>query len=236
MARVRLNTTKYEIIQVASEFFLEKGYSVTSPKMVAEELGLSTGNITYYFPTKEHLLAVIVEMLCEFQWKLLELEAEKNIDSIGSMCIEMMTVAAACQESPLARDFFTAVYQSNMCRDYLRNNHAERSKRIFAEQCSGWTEEDFIQAELLIIGIQYSTITATDEVLPLKKRIAGAINQILTIYNVDEATRKAEIEKVIDMDCRDIGKKVLSEFVKYVEQKSEEALGEILRSRRKSKK
>ena len=75
MARRRVVTTKYEIIQVASEFFMSVGYSNTSPKMIAEELGLSTGNITYYFPTKEHLLAVVVEMLCDFQWRMLEAEA-----------------------------------------------------------------------------------------------------------------------------------------------------------------
>ena len=74
MAKERIAKTKYEIIQVASEFFLENGYSVTSPKAIADELQISTGNITYYFPTKEHLLAVIVEMLCDFQWKLFEME------------------------------------------------------------------------------------------------------------------------------------------------------------------
>lgn len=41
MARRRVVTTKYEIIQVASEFFMSVGYSNTSPKMIAEELGLS---------------------------------------------------------------------------------------------------------------------------------------------------------------------------------------------------
>ena len=39
-----ITTTKYEIVQVASEFFFELGYSKTSPNMIAKELGISTGN------------------------------------------------------------------------------------------------------------------------------------------------------------------------------------------------
>ena len=160
MARVSRSTTRTEIIQVACEYFFEKGYSATSPKMIASALDISPGNLTYHFPTKEHLLLVVVQMLCEFQWKLLGIEAEQGIDSVGSVCLEMMTVAAACQEDEIARDFFTAAFQSKMCRDYLRNDHINRAKRIFADHYSDWTDEDFVQAELLIMGIQYTTITA----------------------------------------------------------------------------
>ena len=37
VARRRVVTTKYEIIQVASEFFMSVGYSNTSPKMISNE-------------------------------------------------------------------------------------------------------------------------------------------------------------------------------------------------------
>ena len=232
MARKRVITTKYEIIQVASEFFMSAGYSNTSPKMIAEELGLSTGNITYYFPTKEHLLAVVVEMLCDFQWKMLEVGADRGIGSAASICLETMTVAGACDESEVARDFFTAAFQSELCRNYLRENHVERAKRIFAKECGGWTEEEFHQAELLVMGIQYAAIVPTNAEIPLKTRIAGALNQILSIYNVDEDTRKIEVEKVLAKDCRGIGKRVLQEFVSYVEKTNDNTLEQMIQNNR----
>lgn len=235
MVKARNTITKYEIIQVASEFFFEKGYSASSPKAIAAELQISPGNITYYFPTKEHLLAVIVEMLCDFQWKLFEIEADRGIDSVESICLEFMTVASACQEKDIAKDFFTSAFQSEMSRDYLRNNHIARAKRIFAKECSDWSEEQFIQAELLVMGIQYSTVTANDDILPLKIRVSGALHQILNIYNVDEQTRTAEIEKILQMDCRKLGKQVLAEFIKYVEKTNEQTLEDLLqRHRRKN--
>lgn len=236
MARRRVVTTKYEIIQVASEFFMSVGYSNTSPKMIAEELGLSTGNITYYFPTKEHLLAVVVEMLCDFQWKMLEVEADRGIGSAASICLETMTVAVACDESEIARDFFIAAFESLLCRDYLRENHVERAKKIFAKQCGDWTDEQFHQAELLVMGLQYAAIVPTSADIPVKTRVAGALNQVLSIYNVDEATRKKEIDKVLAKDCRGISKQVLEGFTRFVEKTNHNTLEEMIRGhRRKSR-
>lgn len=219
-------TTKYEIIQTAAEFFFTEGFSNTSPRMIAEKLGLSTGNITYYFKSKEHLLLTTVKELCNFQWNMLEAEIDKGIGSAASVCLETMTVAVACEESEIARDFFIATFQSQLCRNHLRQNHVDRAKKIFASECDGWTDEQFHQAELLIMGLQYSAIAPTDANIPLKMRLSGALNQILSIYNVDEETRREEIQKVLDKDCREISKRVLEAFTDFVKKKNAKTLNE----------
>ncbi len=219
-------TTKYEIVQTASEFFFTEGFSNTSPRMIAEKLGLSTGNITYYFKSKEHLLLTIVEELCNFQWNMLKAEIDKGIGSAASICLETMTVAVACEENEIARDFFIATFQSELCRNHLRQNHVERAKKIFAAECDGWTDEQFHQAELLVQGLQYSAIVPTDANIPLKMRLSGALNQILSIYNVNEKTRQEEIQKVLDKDCREISKRVLKAFTGFVKEKNAKTLNE----------
>ncbi len=232
MAGKRVKTTKYEIIQVASEFFMSVGYSATSPKMIANELNISTGNITYYFPTKDHLLLEIVEMLCDFQWELIKKQTDNN-GGIFSICLEMMTVASACAENDIAKNFFTAVFQSEMCRNYLRKNHEERAKKIFAKECADWTNEQFTEAELLVMGLQYISVVATDAKVSLERKIIRALEQILSIYNIDETTRKAEIEKVVSSDYREMGKPMLQQFIKYVEDTNMQTLENMLRGNRR---
>ncbi len=216
--------TKLEIIKTATSMFLEVGYSKTSPQMIAKELGISTGNLTYYYPTKEHLLEVLVGMLCDFQIKLLEYEAKEGMDSIMSVCIELMTVAAACENSEVAKDFFVSTFQSQKCLDYICKRHIARSKKIFAEQCKDWTDEQFAEAEILILGIDYAAIISTNAPLAFDVRIEGALNQILSIYNVPKEIRKEKIKKVLAMDCSGIGKMVLSEFISYVEKNIDETV------------
>ena len=125
---------------------------------------------------------------------MLEAEIAKGIGSAASICLETMTVAVACDESEIARDFFIATFQSELCRNHLRQNHVIRAKKIFAAECDGWTDEQFHQAELLIMGLQYAAIAPTDANFPVKMRISGALNQILSFYNVDKETRQEDIQ------------------------------------------
>ena len=213
-------STKNKILRVSTTMFLEVGYSKTSPQMIAKELKVSTGNLTYYYPTKEHLLAVLTDLLCKFQWKLMEYEAGEGMSSLLSICLELMTMAAACEESEVAKDFFVSTYQSPKCLEIIHNNDSARAKEVFAEYCPDWTDEQFREAEILVAGIEHATLNAIDKTVPLETRISGALNTIMSIYNVPEEIRRIKIEKVLAMDYRSIGKRIFNEFKEYVEKEN----------------
>lgn len=213
-------STKNKILRVSTTMFLEVGYSKTSPQMIAKELKVSTGNLTYYYPTKEHLLAVLTDLLCKYQWKLIKDEADGGMSSLLALCFELMTMAAACEESEVAKDFFVSTYQSPKCLEIIHNNDAARAKEVFAQYCPDWTDEQFREAEILVAGIEHATLNAIDKTVPLETRISGALNAIMTIYNVPEEIRRIKIEKVLAMDYRSIGKRIFNEFKEYVEKEN----------------
>jgi len=219
MARKKVvNETKNAIIRVAIEMFLERGFTNTSARAIAAELGISTGNITFYFPSKEHLLMVLVEMLCDSQWSLLEQQADEEETALMAFCMETMTVAAACEQNEIARDLFLSVFQSELCRNLLRENHVARAERIFSEYCGDWTHQQFRIAEILVMGIQYAVIIPTDVEIPLSERIAGALNQILSIYGVPENNRADKIRRILALDYNDIRQRVREGSLRYVDQ------------------
>ncbi|MBR5597858.1 MAG: TetR/AcrR family transcriptional regulator [Lachnospiraceae bacterium] len=227
MAKERRTKTKYEIIQVASKFFLEQSYTNTSVHTIAKELGISPGNLTYHFPTKEHLLLGVTEKMVDFKERKYQKEAGLGIESISSICLDFMTVVSGCQESPRAKDLFIAIYSSEMCRNHFQKRRIERAKRILSEQCAGWTENQFKFVELMITGIYLSTITTSDDYLPLETRLPEALYLILDIYGVDEATRRNEIAKILQLDYRQIGKNYYKEFIDYVEEINDKILEEM---------
>ena len=219
MARKKVvNETKNAIIRVAIEMFLERGFTNTSVRAIAAELGISTGNITFYFPSKEHLLMVLVEMLCDSQWSMLEQQADEEETALMAFCMETMTVAAACEQNEIARDLFLSVFQSELCRNLLRENHVARAERIFSEYCGDWTHQQFRIAEILVMGIQYAVIIPTDVEIPLPERIAGALNQILSIYGVPENNRAEKIRRILALDYNDIRQRVREGSLRYVDQ------------------
>lgn len=230
MAR-RVNTTKHEIIQVASRMFLEKGYSETSPKMICDELDISTGNLTYYFPSKEHLLSVLVEMLCDFQWKMMEEEANEGVSSVMAICLELTAMAAMCEENEKAKEFYLASYSGPVTLDLIRRNDARRAMEVFGEYCPGWSHQQFMAAEILVSGIEYATMMTTADSAPLDVRIAGALDNILNIFNVPREIRQRKIKKVLAMDYRAIGRRVMEDFKTYVEQTNAHTLEELLQAK-----
>ncbi len=231
MARKRVTSTKYEIIQVATEFFLEKGVSGTSPKMIATELGLSTGNITYYFPTKDHLLSELVRMLCAFQQNLIEQEVGEGLASVTAVSLELAVMAALCEDDPIAKDFYIASYLSEQCLEVIQRNDAKRAIRIFGAYRPAWTEADFAEAETIVSGVEYTTLRTTPFSPALEIRIRGALEAILTTYGVPEEVRRQVVEKVLAMNYRKIAKRVFTEFKDYVAQTTEQALEAILPNR-----
>ena len=223
----KINTTKLEVIRVATRMFLEKGYTDTSIRAISKELGISSGHVMFYFPAKEHLLAVLVEMLCDFQWQMLKVHVNEGKTSLMAICLELMSMAAICEESEIARDFYIAAYTHPITLEIIRKSDTQRAKDVFDEYCSDWKDADFKEAETLVSGIEYATLMTTESSSSLDVRIAGALNGIMTIYNVPKDVRSRKIASVLAMDYRKIGQSILTEFKEYIEEANEHALEQL---------
>lgn len=218
MARKKVNNAiKMAMVRVANRMFLERGFSNTSVKAIAQELGISTGHITFYYPTKEHLLALLVEKLCDFQWQMMNQTVDEGKTSLMAICLELVAMAAICEENEIAKDFYLSSYTNPMCLEIIRKSDTRRAKEVFGEYCTGWNEEDFAEAETLVSGIEYATLMTTPASASLEVRIAGALNQIMTLYNVPEEVRKMKIDKVLAMDYGNIGRRIFTEFTEYID-------------------
>ncbi len=230
MSKRKPITTKLEIIQTATTLIFQNGYSHVSPNMIARELDMSTGNLTYYYPTKEHLLSVLVDALCKFQRKLIEDEAEDGISSVMAVCLELMSMASACESDPIAKDFFISSYQSPLTLKIIRENDTERSKKVYKDYCKDWTDEQFAEAEILVSGIEYATLMSLDEDISLETKISGALDKILYVYNVPEDIREMKIKKALSYDYKNIGERIFKEFKEYVDKTTEETFEQMLQN------
>ena len=230
-AHNRGKITRLEIIRVASRMFLEDGYSKTPIRAICAELDISPGHLMFYFPTKEHLLAEVVDMLCDFQWQLIKRITDEGATQLMAICFELTTMTSACEESEIARDFYISSYTSPITLEIIRKNDARRARDIFSKYCEGWSDTQFLEAETLISGIEYATMMTTASSSPLDVRISGALNALMMIYNVPEETRKEKIGKALAMDYRNISKQILSEFISYVNETTEAAFEEYYASR-----
>ena len=230
MIRVdRAELTRNEIIRAAANSFLKNGYTKTTIATIASALKISKGNMTFYFPTKEHMLAELVDLLTRYQRKYMEDEAKEGYSSIMAMCLELLTIASACEQDEVAKDFFLSSYRSDLCMELIRKHDKERAKEVFKDYCPDWTDEYFREAESLVSGIEYATLFTTSDSAPLEVRVGGALKTILSIYNVPKEIRDRKVHEVLSMDYKALGLDTLKRFRKYVDKTTEQALFDLLK-------
>ena len=230
MIRVdRAELTRHEIIRIAANRFLNDGYTKTTVASMAKTLKMSTGNMTFHFPTKDHMLAELVNMLSHYQRQFMEDEAKDGYSSIMAMCLELLTIASACEQDEVAKDFFLSSYRSDLCMELIRKHDKERAKEVFKEYCPDWTDEYFREAEALVSGIEYATLFTTSDSAPLEVRVGGAIKTILSIYGVPKEIRDQKVHKVLSMDYKALGRDTLKRFRKFVDDSTEQALFDLLK-------
>ena len=217
-------TTQLEIVKVASEFFFEKGFSHTSARAICDAMNISTGNLTFYFPTKDHILAVLVDELFHFQNLMMEQAAEEGKSSLLAYCLELTAMASACEESEIARDFYAASYTSPMTLRLVRANDTEKTKAVFRQFRPDWTDEQWAATENIVSGIEYATIVTKEKDTPLEVQIERTLSAILLLYGVPDKTRQMKIDKVLAMDYRGLGRGILQAFREYIEKVNEDNL------------
>ena len=221
---------KAAIIKAASELFFENGFSKTTSGEVCKKADVGTGNLTFYFPTKEHILAVLVQMMIDYQWKEMESAADEGKSSLLAYCLELSTLVSISEEYPEMQDFIAAAYSHPMTLDLIRANDVEKIKTVFENYTEGWDEERYTEMEAIISGIEYATIMKTEHSASVARRLEGALDSIMLLLGVPEEVRKRKLGKVLSMDYLSIGRKVYQDFKQYVTETNEHLLEEILKN------
>ena len=205
------------ILQLVSKRFIEKGYTKTDKLAIAKELGFSRGNVSFHYPTKEHLLVAFVKELCAFQWRLIDVIEYDDKSPLLALCIEFATMAAAAETDEAIRDIYISAYTHPMSLEVIRENDARKTQQIFSEFNPDWTEEQFIVMENFYSGIEYGMFSSLGNAgTSLDLRVACGLDSIMRIYNVPDAVRNRKIEQIIAMDYKNLGRKILSDFKDYI--------------------
>ena len=219
--------TKLKIKQLALHYFLEKGYAQVSVGDLCKLMEISKGTFVFHYPTKENLLVELIKDLCEFQWQIMEQEIKVEKDPLVAYLYELATMAGSCYDNPPIRELYVSAYIHPASLKVIRENDTEKAKRVFGDYCKEWEENDFIITEDIVSGIEYSMFATEHETkIPLDDRLTGIFDVILQSYHVPEYIRKETIKKVLSMDYRELGKRILNEFREYVEEVHQKELEE----------
>lgn len=234
MARKNKLNTKLLIKQLALHLFLEKGYSNVSIGDISKELGISKGNFVFHYPAKENLLVELIKDLCEFQWKVMEQEMIEEKEPLIAYLFELATMAGSAVDNQAIRELYISAYTHMQTLQIIRKNDTEKAKKVFGRYCKNWDDKDFIIAENIVSGIEYTMFaTEHEKDIFLDERLSGIFHAIMKIYDVPYKDRNEMVRKVLSMDYKKLGKRILNEFREYVEEINRNEIEEAKRGSKK---
>ena len=86
--------------------------------------------------------------------------------------------------------------------------------------------------ENMVLGIEFATIMTREENTPIELQIEKTLDTILYLFDVPKETRETKIKKVLSMDYRALGGKLLREFPEYVMKINEENLKNSMKNKK----
>lgn len=209
--------------------FLEKGFTGTSAKAISNELNISTGNLTFYYPTKEHILLELTKDITQFHTKSIDkiLKNEKN--DLYSYCWEVTAQIVLCEENEQAKDIYLAIYSHPLTLQYVKDWTAEKNQKILGERLSDWTLERFRRVENVTCCIERSALTeACTDVYTIEDKIRLILTCLLKIYDISFEERETVIKKILETDYRKMGHDLLKRLTRYVKNQNKQALNEAI--------
>lgn len=177
-----------EILDVAEELFVTKGYDKTSTNDILERIGIARGTLYYHFKSKEDILNAMIERINEaLIAKVRVIASDTKIPVIDRI---VMTIAGLNVESDIGKEIIDQVHkpQNALMHQKMQKNLVEGVAPILA----GLLEEGNAQgvfhvkypAQTVEMFIIYS-VTVFDDDYDVQKE--GAENRIKAfLYNMEQ--------------------------------------------------
>lgn len=137
-----MKNTKQKIADTARKLFNIHGYGQVTLRMIANDLGMSCGNLNYHFKKREDILEVLYfEMVAVFDQRVLELPQQKI-----SMSLIYQEVRTSMQRMIAYRFFWTDIY--NLLR--TSPNIKKHFQQVYEQRIKGYL---YLFAELRQQGL-----------------------------------------------------------------------------------
>ena len=217
MAHRENNATRQAIINVALNKFLSNGFNKTSAKMICDEVGISPGNLTFWFPTKADILLEFTKKIMEYHKKFIEGFKGKGAENLYIYCLEIVVQTALCEERENIRDIYYSMYSEPLTMAFLKDWTAEKNLDILGSYLPDWDLTRFRRATNVTCCIERSALSEPwTEDYTLEDKIWLTLTCLLKIYDFEKEDRETVISQILATDYHKIKNEMLKQLDEFL--------------------
>ena len=204
-------------MDTATRLFLEKGFHNTSAKMICEEVGISPGNLTFWFPAKADILLEFTKKIMSYHTKFIEYNKNKKEENLYTYCLEIVVQIALCEEKENIRDIYYSMYSDPLTMSYLKDWTAQKNLDILGPYLPEWDLKQFRRTANITCCIERSALAepCTEE-YTLDDKIRLTLTCLLKIYDIEKNARDKVIDEILATDFKKIKSNMLKQLDEYL--------------------
>lgn len=205
----------------AAKLFLEKGYSNSSTREIAQAAGVNVSAMNRAFGTKENILAELVQYVLEGQFsataKLLQGITEDKILFYAAETTLQLHMEESCEQ---VRDLYSAAYSMPRSSEIIQHTITGKLEQIFREQLPHLETKDFYELEIASGGIMRGFMTIPcDMYFTMDRKVARFLETTFLVYRVPDEKIAEAVEFVSRFDFGAMAQNVISRMLAGLEEK-----------------
>lgn len=209
-----------KVYQAAAKMFLERGYSHTTTRALAEAAGVNVSTMNREFGSKENILCGLVQYVLDGQfstaWKLIRGITE---DMVIFYAVETAMQLHMAESSEAVRDLYLTAYSlahsSELIHKAVSN---ELLPKAFGTYLPEYDPQRYYELEIASGSIirGYIGVPCSPE-FTMEQKIARFLDVALRIYRVPEEKIRESIEFVKQFDMETIARNTIDSMLSALE-------------------
>ena len=207
----------------AAELFLEKGYTKTTTRGIAQKAGIDVSSMNRAFGCKENILCELVSYVLNGQFETISVILKGVTDDRILFYATETTMQLYMAESDESiRNLYLAAYSMPHSIDIIHQTITEKLEWIFKAHLPHLITRDFYELEIASGGIMRSFMARPcDMYFTIDRKVKRFLETSFRIYQVPDAKIQEAIEFVQQFDFPAIAKSTVERMLHYLKESIE---------------
>lgn len=214
--------TKSMVLHAASKLFIERGYSNTRIKDIADEANVSYNEVFRILEDKETILCELVGLVleCQFETSKIILK-DVTDDKILFYAFETVLQLHIAESIEHIREMYSVSYSLMNSSKVIYKTITSKLMDVFKDHLPHLEEKDFYELEIASAGIMRGYLTMPcDMYFTMDRKIRKFLETTFKIYDVPKEKIEEAIEFVSRFNFTEIASAVINNLFKYLEKRT----------------
>ena len=210
--------TRTLVLHSATKLFIEKGYTNTRIKDIAEDSGVGYNEIFRMFVDKDNLLSHLVNLVIEHQFeKSVEYLKEQSEDKLLLYIFECVLQLYICEINDNIREMYAVSYSMPSTSHKIYDYITEKLENVFHKYLPEYETKDFYELEIAAAGIMRGfIINPCNMYFTIDRKVNRFIKTLLKIFEVPKEEIEDVIKKIEKFNMKEYSKEVVDTLYEYI--------------------